>query len=596
MPTPVLSELDHAKIAGMRNQGHPIREISDAMNVSVSTVRRSIKLNAHLIRAEDEELPRLSAGRKSSPLANTVYRQGTKVPLPPANYHARLSQVFDLIEGWNNLSDPSQALMILARHSPEVANAWYTLLLLSAGGWEAKAMQADKRDQPDEEAQVELDSILRRIGNRNGTFHVVIAKMMTNLFFRGAMMTEAVFGKDRETLEDIAVVDPYATRFRPVRDAVLGDGWEIGQYQEGKWVSLEHPTIRYIPFHPLPGEPPYGVPIAQPSVMAAVFLLGIFYDIRRILAKQGFGRMDITINSEMIAERLGINATPQQKRDEVQKVAQDISTLIESLLVDDVLVHSDDASVNRAPGAAGESGVFQGLADLIKLVERQLIKALKSMPLLQGVTDGVSEANSNKQWEIYARGIRYIQQYAENLVGYDLRLALRAKGFDASIKFRLSEVRGVDELRQAETFKKKLEAAIMAEQALYMTPNEASQSVVNHDIPEMYQVQVAGGREPGSLGNINSGSGMNPSAPAENPRNDLVTLTMPKDMAQRAATSFGDRFLRGAVEPEGGEGSLTPIPPGTPDEADLEATQRFWDEHVPIAAGILSGPVVDEEE
>jgi hypothetical protein len=258
-----------------------------------------------------------------------------------------------------------------------------------------------------------------------------------------------------------------------------------------------------------------------------------------------------------------------------------------------VMIHTTDTKVNRAEGGS-ENGAFTGLDGLIRLVERQLIKALKSMPLLQGVTDGVSEANSNKQWEIYARGIRYLQQMVENLVQYDLRLALRANGYDATVHFRLSEVRGIDELREVETFKKRVEGAVMAEQALYMTPDEASEYVTQHPIPDLYAELVAEGRPPGSLGNINSGSGMDPAAPAENPRN--VTLSLPEGLAREVGQAIGSRtLLRGQVAPEGSDGGLTPIPPTTPDDGDIDEAERWWDQHVEVAAGILSGPV-DEEE
>jgi hypothetical protein len=592
MPTtPALTEEQHHQVAGYRNTGLSLREISDTMGVSVSTVQRSIKTHPALIRAEaEEEFPPIKAGRRSKG-TTTNARQGTKAPLPPASYSARLGVVFDLIEDWNNLHDPNASLLILARHSPEVANAWYTLLLLAGGGYECKAIKAGERDQPDDVAQVELDLILNRIGAQHGTFHVPISQLFTNLFFRGAMCTEAVFASDRKTLADIVIVDPAVLRFRPVVDPVIGDTFELGQPQGNDWVSLDIPSVRYIPFHPLPSEPPYGVPIAQPSVMAAVFLLGMFYDIRRVLAKTGYGRIDVEVNTELIMARLGDRATAQTKQSEIERVAQEITTLLETILVDDIPVHTSETKFNRAVGGA-EAGTFTGLDGLIRLVERQLIKALKSMPLLQGVTDGVSEANSNKQWEIYARGIRYLQQMVENLVEYNLRMALRAQGIDAKVHFRLSEVRGIDELRQVETFKKKIEAAVMAEQALYMTPDEASDYVTDHDIPEMYAPLVAEGRPPGSLGGINSGSGMSPQAPAENPR---VTLSLPEGLAKEFGENMGHRLLqRATVEPEGATGGLTPIPPGNPDDGDIEATKRFWDSHVPVAAGILSGPVDDD--
>ena len=50
---------------------------------------------------------------------------------------------------------------------------------------------------------------------------------------------------------DIAVMDPYVARFTR-----MGNDWHLGQWQNGKWVSLQDdPTVMYVPFNAGPNEP-----------------------------------------------------------------------------------------------------------------------------------------------------------------------------------------------------------------------------------------------------------------------------------------------------------------------------------------------------
>ena len=108
---------------------------------------------------------------------------------------------------------------------------------------------------------------------------------LTGAFLRGAFVAELILNKTGKEMLDIATPDPASMRFKQRNDPDYGTTWELGQWQFGKWVSLEkYDTIRYMPIDPLPGSP-YGRAIAAPALFTTIFLLGLMHDLRRSLSK-----------------------------------------------------------------------------------------------------------------------------------------------------------------------------------------------------------------------------------------------------------------------------------------------------------------------
>jgi hypothetical protein len=65
-------------------------------------------------------------------------------------------------------------------------------------------------------------------------------------------------------------------------------------------------------------------------------------------------------------------------------------------------------------------------------------------------TDGVSEANANRQWEIYAAFIKSIQQLCEAQLEHQFGLALQARGVAATVDWKFAELRAAELLRDAQ--------------------------------------------------------------------------------------------------------------------------------------------------
>jgi hypothetical protein len=102
------------------------------------------------------------------------------------------------------------------------------------------------------------------------------------------------------------------------------------------------------------------------------------------------------------------------------------------------------------------------------------------MPLLMGITDGVSEANANRQWEIHTAGIKSLQHLAEALLEHFFELALQAQGIQANVEFRFAELRAAEELRDQQTLQLKITNYQALVDGGYVDRDEASLELVGH--------------------------------------------------------------------------------------------------------------------
>jgi hypothetical protein len=232
----------------------------------------------------------------------------------------------------------------------------------------------------------------------------------------------------------------------------------------------------------------------------------VLHDLRRVIAQQGYPRTDIIVRLEALrnAYRTLDDREFEQK---VEELIAAIGRNYARLEPDDAFVHTDPIEVNRAPGAV-DSSVMGGAVGMIEALERMATRALKSMPLLMGITDGVSEANANRQWEIHAAGVKTVQHYAETLLGRLLSLALQVQGIVAEVKVRFAEVRAAEELRDAQTFMLKLKGAELAERLGYVTADEAAEYATGHGIPESLKAgRISLLNQPPRMGGAGSGVG-----------------------------------------------------------------------------------------
>ena len=386
-------------------------------------------------------------------------------------------------------------VQMMADLSPEVNGALWHFIRFCNPGWEAVALRPGS-EVADKAAQARLDEFLTLLGRRYGAVDVVWNGFFMTAFLRGAMFGELVADKTGRRPLDLVPVDPHAAKYRQQEDRDRGSYWQLGQTQDDKFVPLDAPTVRYVPIDPVPGGPPYGRSLVTPAIFSSLFLLSLLHDLRRVVAQQGYPRLDLEVKLAELQQSMPEEAEgdPEQARLWVEAVISEIAAMYSQLEPDDAYVHTDVVQVNRPVGAVDASSL--GAVDsLIRAVERMAIRGLKTMPLLMGSNEAVSETHANRQWEIHVAGIKALQHLAEQMLEHFLTLALQMQGLRAVVRFRFAELRASEELRDAQTAAAKIANARDKYMLGWISQDEAAQEIVGHapDRPNPRYIDNVGG-------------------------------------------------------------------------------------------------------
>jgi hypothetical protein len=441
--------------------------------------RRRLASNA-LVPFQPEKVTQTNPARYQSGrlTLNAGIRQVYNFPIPPGTPE----------ETWRSSLLDSRTLqrmkaedlmLILPDLSPEVGKAFWDYQRMSNAGFEYKVLKADPgSESEDTPARRVVEDYLEDLNRRYG-LDSLIARQYGQLYLRGGIFAELVLGPDRSTAVDLALPDPISVRYE-AKVGPQGEYWQLGQYQVGVFVPIDRPTVWYYPIDPLPHGPPYGRPIFSPALFAALFLLAALHDMRRVIAQAGYSQIDFEIVTEVLQKYMpdDVRDDPDKTKAWIAGMMDDLKTYYGQLEPDDALMHTDAIKINRAKGSISLD--VQGFGTLADVLERMCVRALKTVPMAMGITDGVSEANSNRQWDMFMAGVKTVQHIAELTWKQVIETMLRAQGIQARVVWEFAENRSSEELRDAQAEKYKTENAITQELAGYITHEEAARKVTNH--------------------------------------------------------------------------------------------------------------------
>lgn len=496
-------ESNQKEIISRHQRGDSERNIANDMGVTRHFVRKVIeggRMSADIVPLE----PKTSSKAAAMTIADAFERSSRRISRDsernPSRLFGRIPMLLaddqttgDYRYEWMDSkllrnTPVSDIIEIAIASSPEVSRAVWDFLRAAVPGWECRVI--DPRTEGEHpEGQKIVNEFRKRIALYHGGEEVLYTRMFTSILVRGSLLSEIYFEKDSKTPVDIAIPDPKTLRYREIDDPIRGVRWQVGQIQDGVFVPLEGETIRYVAHDPMPGKPYARSPLGS-AVFPAIFLLGIFQDMRRVIANQGWPRVDISIDVEGIQEMLAeaLNDDNIAENGEVianvlASITSQVEQAVGSLNPGDWYVHSSIVKVNDAVGTMDVNSIGE-VTSIIESLERVAVKALKTMPILQGISDAASEANANRQWEMWAASVKALQHLVENSLQAHYNTVLQANGIDAHCIFRFAEIRAAEELRDAQTLMMKLDNAIKAEGAGYMEADEASMYVTGHAIPD----------------------------------------------------------------------------------------------------------------
>lgn len=388
---------------------------------------------------------------------------------------------------------------LLAVVSPEVSNGLYIRTIFSNSGYEIKALKLDK-DEIDERAQKELDAMREIVAKQNGTEDVFFNRLFNTYFMRGAILSEVVFEENGRDFAGIVTPDPSTLQFRRIAHPVLGTVWDFGQLQNGKYVSLNVETISYVPLNPFT-DSIEGQPLISSSFFIAVFMMAVLRDFKRVIQQQGYPRYDVEIELEKLLNLMPSDAKQETPEGEqkfqawAKELFETTKNYIKNLTPDDTFVHFTGVKVNQPVGAMG-TNALTSIDGLFKGLERMASRALKIPPIFSGITDGVSEANANRQFEAFISDIGNGQHAIENSVGGHYQLGLTAKGIRARVQIRFAQNRSSERLRDGQADNQEAQNAKLQYEMGWISQDEAARrgaKVEKADAPEPRQIASGNG-------------------------------------------------------------------------------------------------------
>lgn len=372
-------------------------------------------------------------------------------------------------------------LRLLAHISPEAARAYWDFVIFVGHSIKINVHRPGS-DETDERGQAAVQAFIDQLDDHHDSHQTLFHRIIAAGFVRGAFAAELVLDENGRLPLDLATPDPAVLDFRRVTDPRRGQVWALGQWQGGQWVSFEDiPTVKYVPILPMV-DSPYALAWIETAVFPALFLLMLLQDLRRVVANQGYDRLDVAVDVEKMRAAMpaGVANDPDKFREWVEATINEVSTVYGSLEPDDAYVHTDVVTVNAPVGALGNTSMTSSVDQLMQSLERMLVRAFKSVPFLMAARQTTTETQAIREWEAYTAGIAIIQ----NKLGYLLQslfaLALEAQGIQAVVEVEFGQLTESEELRRANTEQIKIANAWSKYLYGFISLDEAAQEITGN--------------------------------------------------------------------------------------------------------------------
>ena len=517
-----------------------------------------------------------------------------------------------------------QVLDIIVSISPEVnVSLWHANRFVNPYFW------LEFENPEDMQAIEAMDRMMEMFTNYYGGFDTLTSQSVAGLFTRGGAFEEMVFAPMQGGLlepVDLVVRDPYWVRFEKQNDPRRGRVWHYGQWINHSFKSFqEDPTILYLPLDPFPG-PFYGRSMIGSAIYCVVFLIGLLRDIRRVISNQGYPRLDISVDLQALKPIHDELKSADEKTPDFLTWAQgqinNIMSLYNKLKPHQAYVHTSETTVNPHVGTLNSQGLGM-LDEIVRLLERQAVRAMKTVPLLQGSNESLAESQADAQLLVYFESIRSLQRTIATIRSLLLTYGLRMQGILNGVKVHFGEVNEIQAMKRAQTRQVEIQNIILQMDAGLIALEEGQEEIsaiknekrgqfsaramprLEHRQHFAYALPTAnrvrflplgdGGESKWVGGNGGThrslGSGTDPCSEG--------TCSHPehaKHAAPTGANLYQEEVDEFAVQisPEGSEDELPAVPTSVAvTDADADAVRRQWDTFFAVYGGLLSAAVVN---
>lgn len=365
-------------------------------------------------------------------------------------------------------------MLILADAHPDVSYAVWNFVRIGNGDYTVR-VRGVENDEYDEAAELEIRNLIKRLSAPNTmqfemprAFEGVLNQLILSTVMRGSCALELVLANGYDDVAFLAPVDTATVDFKY-------EGERYVPYQNKETLSLDIPTFIYGMLDPYV-DSPYGRSPLLGALNMVFFQLQVLADIKAVVHKQGYPRLDVKIVEEVLLKRMpiAIRNNEEKKQKWLNERLIEIINMYKSLDPDDSFVHYDSVEVGMVGGGSG-GGALIDPQKLMTAIDNLIMSGLKTLSTILGRrSTGNTESFAKMEIKLYMKGIEAIQKVVADVMSRALTLYLNIKGIQGYVEFRFkpAEIRTDLEKEQFEQIKL-MNIAYLRDQG-WIDQNEAS--------------------------------------------------------------------------------------------------------------------------
>lgn len=501
----------------------PVRRRTSAANAT-TRAKKSDKQTDKELKASDVQLAGLLSGSPRQTLPTNANVVGL---LPWAYLPRRQYGDIDLASLPQLAFSPQQLMELLADASPEVSLALSNDLRLASAGWSYEVRTPDNSDALPE-AKAAVDALLVGVNRYGGGWEAVLNQWCMTAALEGAACGETIPTAGLDGVADITPVQPWTIYYqRNLEQDLIPFQWQpmianaAGLYLPHTSEAVPSPsmaaallamgaasatgytgfrllnreTFGYVPMEAFVDDPYGRMPYAS-VVQTLSFLAQLLKDLRQWAHVNAFGRMDVSVLLDGVDKAIppAVKSNPEERLKFLQGYLAQIQASYNAINPDDTFVHYDNVSVTGVD-AAGQTLAIDGI---INVIEDQMFRALKQLPILMGSNRGTTETWGSIQMEVHALRIRALQTCVASLASHLLTVALRLIGVTGVVHFEFEAIRATDKIKDATAEKIAIQNAAAKRDEGWITQDEASLEVTGSEAagPAPSQDDIAAPMQP----------------------------------------------------------------------------------------------------
>jgi len=298
-----------------------------------------------------------------------------------------------------------------------------------------------------------FDVLFDNMRKKNRNFDTLLGEIVYSLAVDGAAFTELVIDDDGQP-KNICSIPAYTAEFRYSRDED-GEFPELGQYnvdEEDYFKSLAgDETISYDPLFPETGNP-YGRTIIDPGIYHLNMVRGFFQSFKQAIASIIWPNLLMTIDREQLG-----NMHHDDANEMVKSLTLEIKKEIEKLGPGGLLIYGSEVKVGDFISGMNRTNLG-AVMDCVDIMDREIIRALETEPVLFGRNEGLAESHVDTQMINYGYFIRDVQRIINRVLTTYFNIILRRNNSREVANFKLDFALFEEHIKRAEVYMKEKEA------------------------------------------------------------------------------------------------------------------------------------------